>query len=100
MDTTLDNALLARCAQKYGTPMYVYDFHSITNQFETFKNAFKARKSLICYALKSISNLRIINHLANLGSGAVCVPIGVVRRALLAGLPHYMTFYSCVGKSA
>ena len=98
MDTTLDNALLARCAQKYGTPMYVYDFHSITNQFETFKNAFKARKSLICYALKANSNLSIINHLANLGSGADCVSIGEVRRALLAGIPKYKIIYSGVGK--
>lgn len=98
MDNALNNALLARCAQKYGTPLYVYDFHSITTQFQAFKNAFKARKSLICYALKANSNLSIINHLAKLGSGADCVSIGEVRRALLAGIPKYKIIYSGVGK--
>ena len=98
MDTALDNALLARCAQKYGTPLYVYDFHSITTQFQAFKDAFKARKSLICYALKANPNLSIISHLAELGSGADCVSIGEVRRALLAGIPKYKIIYSGVGK--
>lgn len=98
MDNSLDNALLAHCAKQYGTPLYVYDFQSITTQFEAFKNAFKARKSLICYALKANSNLSIINHLAKLGSGADCVSIGEVRRAIMAGIPKYKIIYSGVGK--
>lgn len=98
MDNILDNTLLASCAQKYGTPLYVYDFHSISTQFEAFKNAFKARKSLVCYALKANSNLSIINHLARLGCGADCVSIGEVRRAIMAGIPTYKIIYSGVGK--
>lgn len=85
-------------ANKYGTPLFVYDLEKVTAQFHALKDAFKARKSLICYALKANSNLSIINHLAQLGSGADCVSIGEVRRALLAQVPKYKIIFSGVGK--
>ncbi len=85
-------------AKTYKTPLYAYDLAHITNAFNAIKNAFKARKSLICYALKANSNLSIIHHLAQLGSGADCVSIGEVRRALRAGIPKYKIIFSGVGK--
>ena len=63
-------------ADKYGTPFYAYDFSHITTQYNTLKDAFKARKSLIAYAVKANSNLSVIKHLAALGAGADCVSIG------------------------
>ena len=86
-------------AKTYQTPLYVYDLAQITQAFHTIKDAFKARKSLICYALKANSNLSIIHHLAQLGSGADCVSIGEVKRALKAGIPKYKIIFSGVGKS-
>lgn len=94
----MDNTILQSCAREYGTPLYVYDFENITQQFSEFKEAFKARKSLICYALKANSNLSIINHLARLGCGADCVSIGEVKRALVAGVEKYKIIFSGVGK--
>ena len=44
-------------ANKYQTPYYVYDFDYITKQYEELKSAFRARKSLIAYAVKANSNL-------------------------------------------
>lgn len=85
-------------AQTYKTPLYVYDFDAITQQYETLKEAFKARKSLICYALKANSNLSVVAHLAKLGSGCDCVSIGEVKRALRAGVPAYKIIFSGVGK--
>ncbi len=85
-------------ADTYQTPLYVYDLERITQAFCAIKDAFKARKSLICYALKANSNLSIIHHLAQLGSGADCVSIGEVRRALRAGIPKYKIIFSGVGK--
>lgn len=86
-------------AKTYQTPLYVYDLAQITQAFHTIKDVFKARKSLICYALKANSNLSIIHHLAQLGSGADCVSIGEVKRALKAGIPKYKIIFSGVGKS-
>ena len=85
-------------ADKYGTPLYVYDFNHITERYQKLKKAFSGRKSLISYAVKANSNLSVVSHLAGLGSGADCVSIGEVKRALMAGIPKYQIIFSGVGK--
>lgn len=85
-------------AGKYGTPLYVYDFDHFTKQFKALKDEFKARKSLIAYAVKANSNLSVIKHFADLGAGADCVSIGEVRRAMKAGVKPYKIIFSGVGK--
>jgi diaminopimelate decarboxylase len=85
-------------AQTYGTPLYVYDFDAMRVQFEALKEAFRGRKSILAYAVKSNSNLSVVKHFATLGSGADCVSIGEVRRALMAGVPKYRIIFSGVGK--
>lgn len=85
-------------ARTYGTPLYVYDFDTISTQFTTLKEAFKARKSLICFAVKANSNLSVLKHMARLGAGCDCVSIGEVKRALFAGIPKYKIIFSGVGK--
>lgn len=85
-------------ANKYKTPYYVYDFDHITGQYEELKGAFKARKSILAYAVKANSNLSVIKHLASLGAGADCVSIGEVKRALKVGIAPYKIIFSGVGK--
>ncbi|RXJ85214.1 diaminopimelate decarboxylase [Arcobacter sp. CECT 8985] len=85
-------------AKKYDTPYYVYDFDYISEKYTELKTAFKARKSLIAYAVKANSNLSVIKHLANLGAGADCVSIGEVKRALKVGIAPYKIIFSGVGK--
>lgn len=92
------NPTLKALANTYGTPLYVYDMEKIKANFLAFKTAFGGRKSLICYALKANSNLSILRLLAHLGSGADCVSIGEVKRALIAGIPKYKIIFSGVGK--
>ncbi|NWF66888.1 MAG: diaminopimelate decarboxylase [Campylobacterales bacterium] len=85
-------------AKKYGTPLYLYDFNHIQDRFLELKEAFKGKKSLVCYAVKANSNLSIIKHLSTLEAGADCVSIGEVKRALLCGIPKYKIIFSGVGK--
>lgn len=85
-------------AKKYDTPLYVYDFDKIKKDFLELKKAFMARKSLIAYAIKANSNLSLLKMLASLGSGADCVSIGEIKRALIAGIPKYKILFSGVGK--
>ncbi|HBM36245.1 MAG TPA: diaminopimelate decarboxylase [Sulfuricurvum sp.] len=85
-------------AQTYGTPLYVYDFDAMKTQFESLKEAFRGRKSILAYAVKANSNLSVVKHFAQQGSGADCVSIGEVRRALMAGVPKYRVIFSGVGK--
>ncbi|WQW78262.1 diaminopimelate decarboxylase [Helicobacter pylori] len=86
--------------QTHKTPFYLYDFDKIKQAFLSYKEAFKGRKSLICYALKANSNLSILSLLAHLESGADCVSIGEIYRALKAGIKPYKIVFSGVGKSA
>ncbi|MDR1615061.1 MAG: diaminopimelate decarboxylase [Campylobacteraceae bacterium] len=88
----------SKLALKYKTPLYIYDFDYISTQFYSLKEAFRARKSLICYALKANSNLSILKHLAALGAGCDCVSVGEIKRALLAGVAKYKIIFSGVGK--
>lgn len=86
-------------ASQYKTPLYIYDFDYMRAQYTELKDAFKARKSILCYAVKANSNLSVVKHFAKMGSGADCVSIGEVRRALLAGIPTYKIIFSGVGKN-
>lgn len=88
----------ANLTKKYGSPLFIYDFDRIKDKYLTLKGAFKARKSLMCYALKANSNLSVLKHLASLGAGCDCVSIGEVKRSLLAGILPYRIIFSGVGK--
>ena len=85
-------------AQKYDTPLYVYDFDYIKNRYLELKEAFNGQKNIINYAVKANSNLSVISHLAGQGAGADCVSIGEVKRAVLAGVSKYKIIFSGVGK--
>ena len=85
-------------AKQYGTPLYIYDIDSIQTQYFNIKNSFGGFKSLVCYALKANSNLSVVKSLAHCGSGADCVSLNEVKRALLAGIPSYKIIeYKCTG---
>lgn len=88
----------SEAAKHYQTPLYLYDFDGITSNYNELKSAFKARKSIMAFAVKSNSNLSTLSHMAKLGAGADCVSIGEVRRALKAGIPKYQVIFSGVGK--
>ncbi|OQX57492.1 MAG: diaminopimelate decarboxylase [Helicobacteraceae bacterium 4484_230] len=87
-----------KLADKYQTPLYVYDFDSMSKQYSALKEAFRGRKSMLAYAVKANSNLSVVKHFAKLGAGADCVSIGEVRRAFMAGIPKYRIIFSGVGK--
>lgn len=92
---TCDYTMLAK---QYGTPLYIYDIEFLQNQYLKIKDSFGGFKSLVCYALKANSNLSILQTLARLGSGADCVSLNEVKRAILAGIPPYKIIFSGVGK--
>ncbi|WP_069638245.1 diaminopimelate decarboxylase [Campylobacter pinnipediorum] len=85
-------------AQKYDTPLYIYDFDKIALRYSELKQAFSGRKSLVCYAVKANSNLSLLKFLASLGAGFDCVSVGEIKRALIAGAKPYQMIFSGVGK--
>ena len=91
---------LAAIAEAVGTPVYVYSTATLERHFTVFRDAFKARKPLIAYAVKANPNLAVIRTLARLGAGADTVSEGEIRRALAAGVPAERIVFSGVGKTA
>ena len=95
-----EGVALADIAAEVGTPVYVYSTATLERHFTVFRDAFKARKPLIAYAVKANPNIAVIATLAKLGAGADTVSEGEIRRALKAGVPPERIVFSGVGKTA
>ena len=90
---------LARIAERYGTPCYVYSRAALTEAWRAFDSAFAGRDHLVCYAVKANSTLALLNVLARLGSGFDIVSGGELARVLAAGGDPRKVVFSGVGKS-
>jgi diaminopimelate decarboxylase len=92
---------LARLAEKYGTPLYVYSGSTIRRRFEAFDEAFDEFPHTVCYSVKANPNLSILKMLARLGSGFDVVSGGELERVLLASRKAAdRVVFSGVGKTA
>lgn len=87
-------------AGKFGTPLYVYSQGTLTDHFRKLDQALAPLDHLICYAMKSNSNLAVLRTLADLGSGFDIVSAGELRRAIAAGGNPGKCVFAGVGKSA
>jgi diaminopimelate decarboxylase len=90
---------LARIAEEYGTPCYVYSRAALTDGWRAFDAAFAGRDHLVCYAVKANSSLAVLSLFARLGSGFDIVSGGELARVLAAGGDPRKTVFSGVGKS-
>ncbi|MBJ26092.1 MAG: diaminopimelate decarboxylase [Alphaproteobacteria bacterium] len=88
---------LALLANKIGTPLYVYSSLGLTERFNALKKVLPA--ALICFSIKSNSNISVIRTLSSLGSGADVVSGGELHRALHAGIEAKKIVFSGVGKT-
>ena len=91
---------VAAIAEKFGTPFYCYSHSTLTHHYKVFAEGFKNRDVLICFAVKSNSNLAVIKTLALAGAGADVVSEGEIRRALKAGVDPRKIIFSGIGKTA
>jgi diaminopimelate decarboxylase len=86
-------------AKRFGTPLYVYSYHTLLDHFVKLKNAFHAIAPLICYSVKANYNLAILKALVDKGSGLDIVSGGELFRALQVGCPPGRIVYASVGKT-
>ena len=87
-------------AKKYGTPFYCYSYKKLKENISNFKKSFKSFSPLICFAVKSNSNVNLIKEIRNLGLGADVVSIGELMMALKAGINPKKIVFSGVGKTS
>ena len=86
-------------ARRFGTPLYVYSQHTLTDHFEKLDRALAPLDHLICYAMKANSNAAVMRTLANLGSGFDVVSEGELRRVIAAGGDPRQCVFAGVGKT-
>ncbi len=84
---------LLHIAEKYGTPIYVYQGEKIEEKFHFLKNSFKKFTPQIYYAMKALWNPHILKILFNMGAGIDAVSINEIKLALQVGfLPNQIMF--------
>ena len=84
---------------EHGTPAYIYSRATLERHWHAFDNAFGTHPHLICFAVKSNSNIALLNVMAKLGSGFDIVSQGELERVLVAGGEASKVVFSGVAKS-
>jgi len=95
----IDNTTIKSIAKKNITPFYVYSYKKMRDNYKTFSNYFKKVGPLICFSVKSNSNVSLISELGRLGSGADVVSEGELIKALKAKIKPSKIVFSGVGKT-
>ena len=90
---------MAELAERFGTPLYVYDLEQIEARYHAFGHAFRDVDHVVAYSVKANGNLAILHRLGQLGAGADIVSLGELHRARRAGIPPERILYAGVGKT-
>ena len=100
-----ENVSLPEIANQFGTPTYVYSRSALIDNYQAYEQACaehapQENPALICFSVKSCSNLAVLNLLARQGSGFDIVSGGELERVIAAGGDPKKTLFSGVGKTA
>ncbi len=98
-----ENVPIGEIAQSVGTPFYCYSVATLQHHYAVFEQALAKHglgtRSLICFAVKSNSNIAVLATLAQCGAGADIVSVGELKRAERAGIDPQKIVFSGVGKT-
>jgi len=93
-----ENVMIGDIISQVGTPAYIYSKNAILARYNELKTAFQDVDTLICFSVKSNSNLSICRILADAGSGFDVVSGGELFRAIKAGGAPSKIVFAGVGK--
>lgn len=86
-------------AERFGTPLYVYDIRRMEARVRRFQAAFAGVDHLLAYSVKANGNLSLLRRLRAAGCGADVTSAGELFRAGRAGIPSEDTVFAGVGKT-
>ena len=95
----VDNLSIKKISKKFQTPFYCYSLSQIKFNLDNFKKSFSQINPLICFSVKSNSNIKILNELKKIGCGADVVSIGELKAALKARIDPSKIVFSGIGKT-
>ena len=87
-------------AKKFGTPIYCYSYRQLKENISNFVKSFNSFAPLICFAIKSNTNVNLIREIRKFGLGADVVSMGELMMALKAGINPKKIVFSGVGKTS
>ena len=96
---SIENVKVQNIAKKFGTPAYCYSYNQLKENINNFKRSFKSFSPLMCFAIKSNTNVNLISEIRKLGLGADVVSMGELMKALKAGIKPNKIVFSGVGKT-
>ena len=94
-----EDVAITDIAAAVGTPFYVYSAATLERHFRVFDDALAGMDHLVCFAMKSNSNLAVLKLLGDMGAGIDVVSIGEYLKARAAGIPGERIVFSGVGKT-
>jgi diaminopimelate decarboxylase len=94
-----EGVAIPEIAAVVGTPFYVYSTATLTRHYRLFTEALSPLPHLVCFAIKSLSNVAVLKTLGDLGAGMDVVSKGEYLRAKAAGVPGNRIVFSGVGKT-
>ena len=97
---TVEKVNFQRIAKKFGTPFYCYSYSKLKENVNKFKKNFKSFSPLICFAVKSNTNVNLIREIKKFGLGADVVSLGELMIAIKAGIKPNKIVFSGVGKTS
>jgi diaminopimelate decarboxylase len=96
----IENVVVQNISKKFGTPAYCYSYNQLKENIDNFKKKFKSFSPLICFAIKSNTNINLIKEIKKFGLGADVVSMGELMIALKAGIAPKKIVFSGIGKTA
>ena len=97
---TLEKVNFQKIAKKFGTPFYCYSYSKLKENVNKFRENFKSFSPLICFAVKSNTNVNLIREIKKFGLGADVVSLGELMIAIKAGIKPNKIVFSGVGKTS
>jgi diaminopimelate decarboxylase len=94
-----EDVAVSDIAATVGTPFYCYSSATLARHYHLFTEALSPMPHLVCFAIKSLSNVAVLKLLGDLGAGMDVVSGGEYRRARAAGVPGDRIVFSGVGKT-
>ena len=86
-------------ALKYGTPSYVYSKKTLEDNFDAYSNSFIENEGMVCFSVKSLSNISILRLLSEKGSGFDIVSGGELERVIAAGADPKKIIFTGIAKT-
>ena len=96
----IESINIQNIAKKFGTPAYCYSYKQLKENINNFKKNFKSFSPLICFAIKSNTNVNLIKEIKKFGLGADVVSMGELMMAIKAGINPKKIIFSGVGKTS